>query len=234
MSARTAAPTPPATIGIIGAGRYGTALARTALRAGLVVLMASSRDPVTLGARLSLQAPGASVVTAAEAARRGDVVVLAVPLRRIRELSPAVFAGRVVIDATNHLPVWDGPPPDLGTATTTSEWVQEHLVGARVVKTLNHLGADELEDDAAGTGSTVRRALAVAGDDDGAVAAAMALVERRGFDAVDAGPLAAGAALEPTSHAFNGWYDRERLFALLTAPGAGPGRERAGPRPAGS
>ncbi len=151
---------------------------------------------------------------------RCDVVVLALPLRRVPELDPALFRGRVVVDATNHLPVWDGPLPELATAPSTSEWVQRHLAGALVVKTLNHLEAGELEEDAAPPGTPGRRALAVAGDDDDAVRAVLALVDRLGFDAVDAGPLAAGVALEPRSHVFNGLYARDELvrFLGLTAP----------------
>jgi hypothetical protein len=159
-------------------------------------------------------------VRAAEAAARADVVVLAIPLRRLHGLDPEPFRGRIVIDATNHSPLWGDPPfPGLADAPSTSELVQRHLAGACVVKTLNHLGIDELEEDAAPPGTPHRRALAVAGDDGAAVLAAMAVVDRLGFDAVDAGPLAAGVALEPRSHVFNGLYTREELAALFGAPG---------------
>lgn len=206
----------PRVVGIIGAGRLGLAVARLALRAGLdVVIGASTAD---IRGRVAREAPGATAATAAEAARRGDVVVLALPLRRVPELDPALFRGSIVIDATNHLPVWDGPLPALA-APSTSEWVQQHLPHARVVKTLNHLAADELEFDAAPPGTPGRRALAVAGDEDEATRTVLALVERLGFDAVDAGPLAAGVALEPNSHAFNGLYTKAQLQALFRREG---------------
>lgn len=203
-------------LGVVGAGRFGCALARLALRARLDVLVASTRHPADLGPLLLVNAPGATAATAEEAATRTDVVVLALPLGRLRALDPAPFRGRVVIDATNYSPLWDNRLlPEVAAAPSTSELVQRHLVGAHVVKTLNHLGADELEHDAAPPGQPGRRALAVAGDDDGAVGLAMGLVERLGFDAVDAGPLAAGKELEPRSHVFNGLYDRDQLTVLF-------------------
>lgn len=203
-------------LGIVGTGRLGGALARLARRAGLEVRTVSSRDP-------------AEALAAAAAC---DAVVLALPLRRLRDLDPAPFAGRIVIDATNHVPLWDGPVPGVAEAPSSSEWVRDHLPAARLVKTLNHLGVDELEDDAATPGTPGRRALGVAGDDAAAVAAAMALVELLGFDGVDVGPLAAGAALEPSSEVFNGLYDRDELAALFRAPSRRPGPEAAdGPTP---
>lgn len=205
----------PRTIGILGAGRFGTVIARQALRAGYEVLIAASGDPAVIEHLVAREAPGARPVTAAEAVRAGDVVVLAIPLRKALALDPAMFAGAVVVDAMNHWPLVDGRIPALEVAHSTSELVQAHLTGARVVKTLNHLGSDELESDAAPPGSPGRRALAVAGDDEDARRLVMAFVERLGYDAVDAGPLAAGLALEPRSHIFNGLYDRAGLEAIL-------------------
>ncbi|MFH5823623.1 hypothetical protein [Georgenia sp. AZ-5] len=99
--------------------------------------------------------------------------------------------------------------------------VQDFLPGARLVKSLNHIGYHELETDHSPAGTPGRRALAVAGDDDAARAAVTGLVERLGYDAVDAGPLAAGAALEPGTEIFNGRHDGAALEALLEAARAG-------------
>ncbi|MDX5318326.1 MAG: NAD(P)-binding domain-containing protein, partial [Actinomycetes bacterium] len=207
----------PHTLGIVGAGRLGTAVARLALRAGLEVCIAGTSDPAVLADRLAREAPGAQAGALSDAAAC-DAVVLALPLRRLRELDPAALAGRVVIDATNHVPLWDGPVPGVAAASSSSEYVQAHLAGARVVKTLNHLGADELEHDAAPPGTPGRRALGVAGDDLEAVRTALTLVERLGFDAVEVGPLAAGVGLEPNSAVFNGLYDGQELAAMFNRP----------------
>lgn len=203
------------TLGILGAGRVGTAIAREAVRAGYDVLIAASGDPSQIELIVEVMAPGARAVTAAEAVESSDLTVLALPLTRHTTLDPRMFTGRVVIDAMNHWADTDGPMPELETIGTSSELVAEHLAGARVVKTLNHIGYHEMATDPTAPTASWRRALAVAGDDSDARACAMQLMERLGFDAVDAGPLAAGAALEPGSEIFSGRFDRAGLLEHL-------------------
>jgi 8-hydroxy-5-deazaflavin:NADPH oxidoreductase len=202
-------------LGILGAGRVGTAIARQAMRAGYEVAIAASGDPADIELIVEVMAPGARAVTAAEAARASDLVVLAVPLRRYVTLDPAMLAGRVVVDAMNYWAETDGHLPALETARSSSEMVADHLTGARLVKTLNHIGYHELETDHAPAGTPGRRALAVAGDDDAARAGVMDLIDRLGYDAVDAGPLAAGVALEPGTEIFTGRHDRAALERLV-------------------
>jgi 8-hydroxy-5-deazaflavin:NADPH oxidoreductase len=211
-----------ATLGILGAGRVGTAIARQALRAGYDVAIAASGDPANIELIVEVMAPGARAVTAAEAARDSDLVVLAVPLRRYATLDPDMFAGRVVVDAMNYWAETDGHIPALATAPSSSEMVADHLPGARLVKTLNHIGYHDLEIDHAPAGTPGRRALAVAGDDDAARTGAMELIEHLGFDAVDAGPLAAGTALEPGTEIFTGWFDRPGLEEQLELARSAP------------
>jgi predicted dinucleotide-binding enzyme len=215
LGGETASAAPVGTVGILGAGRVGTAVARQALRAGYRVLIAASGDPAAIGLIVEVMAPGAVAVSAADAARAADVVVLSVPLRKYATLDPAALAGKVVVDAMNYWPETDGHLPALEAAPSSSQMVQEFLPGARVVKTLNHIGYHELETDGAPSGTPGRRALAVAGGDDAARAVVFDLVERLGYDAVDAGPLAAGAALEPGTEIFAGRHDRTALERLL-------------------
>jgi hypothetical protein len=58
-----------------------------------------------------------------------------------------------------------------------------------------------------------RIAIAAAGDDRAAV---MQLIDRLGFDAVDAGPLEAGRALEPDGSVFGAAYSADELTNLLS------------------
>lgn len=203
------------TIGVLGAGRVGTAVARQALRAGYDVLVATASDPSQIELIVEVMAPGARAVTAAEAVRGSDVVVLSVPMRRYLTLDPDLLAGRVVVDAMNYWPETDSHLPEMEGDLSTSEVVQDHLAGARLVKTLNHIGYHELESDHAPAGSPGRRALAVAGNDDEARTLVGEVVDRLGYDVVDAGPLAAGRALEPGTPVFSGWHDAETLRELL-------------------
>ncbi len=203
-------------ISILGAGRVGTAIARQALRAGYTVYIAASGDPEDVSLIVEITAPGAIAVGAAEAIAKGDIIILSIPLRKYATLDPGALAGKVVIDAMNYWVEADGRMPIMEeSGRSTSEVVQDFLPGARLVKTLNHIGYHDLETDGAPVGTPDRRALAVAGNDSTARAEVMALVDRLGYDAVDAGPLAAGAAFEPGTAIFNGKFDRAGIEALL-------------------
>src|SRR5579863_5305612 len=88
-------------VGIIGAGRLGQAMARTARRSGRTVALAISRGPGSLASVVSDLGEGVSAATAEEAAS-ADIVVIAVPWDRVPEaVQGLVWSGKIVIDATN-------------------------------------------------------------------------------------------------------------------------------------
>jgi 8-hydroxy-5-deazaflavin:NADPH oxidoreductase len=203
-------------IGILGAGKAGTSIARAALAAGDQVAIAASGDPERIRLIVDVLMPGAVATTAADAVRDADLVVLAVPLHRFRAVDPALLDGRVVVDVMNYWEPIDGRIPELEDAPDgTSVLVQRAFPGARIVKSLNHLGYHELEEDARPAGAPERRAVAAASDDADALATVLALVDRIGFDPVDAGPLARGVALEPGSPLFGAAFDRAAFEAVL-------------------
>jgi 8-hydroxy-5-deazaflavin:NADPH oxidoreductase len=209
------------TVGILGAGRVGTAVARQALKAGYQVKIATSKPAAEIALLVDIITPGAAAVDSAEAAA-ADLVVIAVPLHKYRTLNPALLAGRTVIDAMNYWAPTDGEVDDFeNDPRTSSEIIQDFLTGARLVKSLNHIGYHELEEDGQESGTAGRRALALAGDNDEAKTAVAGFLNRMGYDPVDAGPLAAGRAFQPGTEIFNGSHtavELENLLAEATAP----------------
>ena len=69
-------------IGIIGAGMIGETLARRLAQLGHQLAIANSRGPETL--RGFASDIGATAVTAPEAARSGEIVVITIPERAVR------------------------------------------------------------------------------------------------------------------------------------------------------
>ena len=209
-------------LGIVGAGKLGTTIARAAVAAGYDVALSGSGSVERIALTVEVLAPGARAVTTAEVVRHADLIVLAVPTHRFRELPRDLFAGKILIDAMNYWEPIDGVDDELAAAPDgTSVIVQERFRSARVVKSLNQLGYHELDESRRARGRPDRIAIAAAGDDRAAVRAVLQLIERLGFDAVDAGPLEAGVALGPGGPLFGLGSSAEEVASRL-APVAAP------------
>ncbi|MFF3464725.1 NADPH-dependent F420 reductase [Streptomyces sp. NPDC001984] len=182
------------TIGVLGAGEVGQAVADKAIRHGHEVLIGNSRGPQTLEALVGKLGPKARAVTAEEAAKP-ELVFLAVPFFAVPELTDLTsWPGKIVVDTTNQFAAANPYRGryDVGDLTG-SEWVARHLPGARVVKALNTLYGPFIAADP--RHAEGRLVAFYAGDDTGAKAAVAGLLDEFGFAALDLGGLREGGRL---------------------------------------
>lgn len=186
------------TLGLIGSGNIGSALARLAVAAGLDVVLSNSRGPDTLANLVAELGEHARAGTPAQAAQAGDLVVVTVPLHTYTQLPAAALAGKTVIDTMNYYPDRDGRIPRLDSGEqTSSTLVQQHLAGSTVVKAFNNIDFRRLFTSARPAGAADRSAVPIAGDDAATKAQVAQLLDVLGYDAVDIGTLADSWRSEP-------------------------------------
>jgi predicted dinucleotide-binding enzyme len=206
------------TIGLIGAGKIGSQVARLAIGSGYDVVISNSRGPETLSDLVAELGPRARAATPLEAATAGDIVVVTIPLKHYRSVPVEPLVGKVVIDTNNYYPQRDGRIAELDNeTTTTSELLQAHLPRSKVVKAFNHIYAAQLTTDGMPAGTTNRRALVIAGNDRDAKATVTRLLDQFGFDAVDAGPLSEGWRIQRDTPGYGPRRTAEELRRDLAA-----------------
>lgn len=203
-------------IGIIGAGNIGGTLARRLTDLGHKVSIANSRGPESLTA-LAAES-GARPVSAREAARAGEVVIVTIPEGKIRSLPKDLFDGVpetvVVIDTGNYYPRRDGRIPEIEGGMTESQWVSQQL-GRPVVKAFNNIYSEHLMDNGEPTGTPGRIALPIAGDDRRAKEVVTRLIDQLGFDIVDAGRLEESWRQQPSTPVYTTDLDAEGVQRAL-------------------
>ncbi|MBD9577770.1 NADPH-dependent F420 reductase [Pseudomonas sp. BGr12] len=189
------------TIGIIGSGLVGKAVAHLAVAAGIHVVVSNSRGPESLSELVSELGPLARAGTVEQAIAAADIVSLAIPLANFEALPADKLVGKIVIDQTNYYPGIGGfRRADLDNGElTSSELVQRHLPGAKVVKGIHNLGWIHMQHNARPAGDSERTTLPIAGDDLNAKATVARFVEAVGYNVVDAGLLADSWRIEPNT-----------------------------------
>ncbi|HWD69141.1 MAG TPA: NAD(P)-binding domain-containing protein [Solirubrobacteraceae bacterium] len=175
-------------VGIIGAGRIGQAMAQVARRAGRQVVVANSRGPQSLSSVVQELGDGVSAGAVKDAAA-ADIVVVAVMWPDVPLAVEGLgWEGRIVIDPTN-----DFHPSDLN-GRTSSEIVADLVAPARVVKAANTLGAALLGSDPHQAGG--ERVIFLSGDEAAAKSEVSGLFEDAGFFVVDLGGLREGGQMQ--------------------------------------
>jgi 8-hydroxy-5-deazaflavin:NADPH oxidoreductase len=204
-----------ASIGFIGSGNVGQAIARRTIAAGHTVVMSNSRGPETLARLVAALGPQARAATAAAAGDAADIVVVAIPFSSLEGVPVQPLAGKIIIDTGNYYPPRDGHIAEIDDGTTTSsEMLASHLPTSKVVKAFNTIIAAQIVQHATPAGTPHRRALPIAGDDASAKRVVTRLIDEIGFDIIDTGPLTEGRRLDPNA-AWGPVLDAEALRGSL-------------------
>lgn len=179
-------------IGIIGAGSIGSALATILGRAMIPAVIANSRGPESLKALTGELGPAVTAGTVEQAAAQ-DIVIVAVPWSKLPgALAGLDLGGKIVIDANNPIEAPLFKPADLRGRVSSAVFA-ELVPGARVVKAFNHLPPPLLRADPQGDGGN--RVLFYSGDDSDAKTQVARIIDRLGFFGIDLGDLATGGRL---------------------------------------
>jgi 8-hydroxy-5-deazaflavin:NADPH oxidoreductase len=206
-------------IGIIGAGKIGGTLAGHFVRLRHEVAVSNSRGPETLEDLVGELGEHGRAMTVRDAVRFGDVVVVSIPFGRYRELPTDGFEGKIVIDANNYYPGRDGHVAELDRdRTTSSELLQEHLLGSHVVKAFNAIHWGRLRSMGRPSGDPRRIGIPLSGDDENAKETVATLIDQIGFDPVDAGSLSEGGRRhQPGTAVFAADLTTDELRARLAS-----------------
>jgi 8-hydroxy-5-deazaflavin:NADPH oxidoreductase len=204
-------------IGIIGSGNVGMAAARLFVDAGHDVAIANSRDPQTLTEAVGSLGEQAHAASPAQAAEFGEVVVVAIPFGRYRDLPAHELEGRIVADATNYYPARDGNIPVLDSdQMSSSQLLASRLDGASVVKVFNTMPAGTLASAGRPDAPMAERlAIFMASDDPEAKRVVSGLVDQLGFAPVDTGSLADSRRQQPGAAVYGAELKQPEAEAAL-------------------
>src|SRR6266850_1404178 len=186
--------------GVIGPGNIGEVIIRKLGDAGYPVKMANSRGPESL--KDLAARTGAIPVSVEQVVQDVDMLFIVVPQKAIPELPKGLLnraqKETIVIDVGNYYPFRDGRIDELENGLTESVWV-ERQIGRPVVKALNTISSKALMAAGRPAGSRDRVALPISGDNTKAKEIVAQLIDRIGFDSVDAGTIAESWRQQPGS-----------------------------------
>jgi predicted dinucleotide-binding enzyme len=187
-------------IGILGSGEVARSLATGFLLHGDEVVL-GTRTPSKL-ADWAKKSPGARVEEFSDAARFGEMVILAVKgtgaADAIRAAGPGNLAGKTVVDTTN--PIADAPPSNgvlkffTNLDDSLMERLQREFVDIHFVKAFNSVGSACMVDPQFEGGKPT---MFICGNDEGAKKTVRGILDRFGWDTADMGKAEAARAIEP-------------------------------------
>lgn len=188
-------------IGIIGTGNVGLALADGFIKYGHEVML-GSRDITQEKVQnwMALHDTNAATGTFANAAKFGEVIVLATPWSGTKNAIDIAgvenFTGKIVVDPTNPLDFSGGTPPKLsvGQNDSAGETVQRWLPESKVVKAWNIIGSAHMVNPDFPEG---KPDMFICGNDQDAKKWVTGILDTFGWNTFDMGEIAYSRFLEP-------------------------------------
>src|SRR5256714_9934285 len=203
-------------IGLIGPGDIGSVIVRKLRDAGYSVKMANERGPESLKALAAKT--GAIPVILEQVVQDVDILFIVLPQKAIPELPKGLLnkakKETIVIDVGNYYPFRDGRIDEIENGLTESVWV-ERQIGRPVIKVLNTIPSKALMAAGRPAGSRDRVALPISGDNPKAKEIVAQLIDRIGFDSVDAGTIAESWRQQPGSPVYCTNPTKEQLQLWL-------------------
>ena len=203
-------------IGVIGTGDIGAVIVRKFRGAGYPVKMANAGGPESL--KDLAAKTGAIPVSVEEVVQDVDILFLVLPQKAFPVLPKGLLnkakKETIVIDVGNYYSWRDGRIDEIESGLTDSAWVEKQI-GRPVVKVLNSIGSKSLAGAGRLHGSRDRVALPISGDNPKAKETVAQLIDRIGFDSVDAGTIAESWRQQPGSPVYCTNPTKEKLRLWL-------------------
>lgn len=200
-------------IAFIGVGNVGAPLADHLQRLGHQVTI-SARDPNSPSVQQALaRNPGLQVQSPTAAIAAAEVVFLATPFAATQAALAEAgdLSGKILVDCTN--PVGANLTHGLKSERSGSEFVQQLVPEAKVVKAFTIYGFENFEDNSYPGYGDLKPAMLIAGNDSAAKQVVSSLCQSLGWEPVDTGNLSQSLHLE---HMTLLWIQMARV------QGAGP------------
>ena len=191
-------------IGIIGSGNIGGNIGKHWAEAGHEVMF-SSRHPEEL--KQMAEGVRAKVGTTEEAAKFGEVILLAIPYGKVPDLAEQIGSldNKILIDAGNPYPNRDGEVAQKvidDESQTATGYIASLFPKAKTVKAFNSVHYKVFAEQAFKKGDE-RIAVQICSDDESAKASVKQLIEDMGFAPQDLGDLSKGVLFEPDAPLYN-------------------------------
>ena len=183
-------------IAIIETGNVGGAIAKGLKGKGHQVILGVRNPSAPDSSELAKQT-GSSLASPAEAAAKSELIILALPWATAKDAIKSLgnLSDKIVIDCMNPLGMVNGALGlAIGHTTSAGEMVQSWLPNAKVVKTLNQVGAEMMANNSK---LSLRPVMFMAGNDEASKISVGQILKDLGFDALDAGDLTKARILEP-------------------------------------